>query len=184
MQCILRCWAGLLVLAATFVSGCSDKQRTYKVQGKVTFENKPMMGGGSISFVPLGNLEGKTAGGEIDAEGNYTLMTHKPGDGSMVGEFRVVIYQVTEQEGENRGDGAPAGKSKGIVPEADRIPVIYSDTYHSPLRAKVEAKDKNEINFALERNPAPAALRDFLFGERFASIEPNRMSLFLFEPVR
>lgn len=172
------------ILAVALISGCSDRQRTYKVQGKITFDNKPMVGGGAISFVPLGNQPGKNAGGEVDANGNYVLMTHKDGDGSMTGEFRVVVFQSTDQEGENRGDGNASGQSKSLVAPADRIPAIYSDFANSPLRAKVEAKDMNEINFALEGTPAPAALRDLLFGERFASIEPNRMSLFLLEPVR
>jgi hypothetical protein len=173
MQRFLRSLAGVTVLAVAGIAGCSDRPRTYKVQGTVMFENNPMIGGGSISFVPLGNATGKTAGGEIDAEGKYSLMTHKPGDGSMVGEFRVVIYQQTALEGENTREGEVKGGMKGVVPVADRIPVIYADTYNSPLRAKVEARDVNEINFTLERRPAPAALRDLLFGERFALTEPG-----------
>lgn len=165
--------AGLTaLLLSVFASGCSNKDKPYKVQGKVMFNGKPMAGGGSISFVPLGKQEGKTGGGEIDANGNYTLTTHKSGDGSMAGEFRVVIIQQTEQEGENRGDGELRSGSKSTVAKADRIPEVYGDHSKSPLRAKVEAKDLNVIDFTLEANPAPAALRDLLFGERFASVEP------------
>ena len=54
-----------------------------------------MKGGGAISFVPTSNQPGKAAGGEIKDDGTYELMTHKPGDGSMAGDFRVTITQVT-----------------------------------------------------------------------------------------
>ena len=160
------------ILLAIVASGCSNQERPYKVQGKVTFNGKPMAGGGSISFVPLGNQTGKTGGGEIDANGQYALTTHKSGDGCMVGEFRVVIFQQTEQEGENRGDGENASKSKSLVSQADRIPEIYADHQKSPLRAKVEARDPNTIDFSLEPNPAPAALRSLLLGDQFAQVDP------------
>ena len=82
-----------------------------------------MKGGGSISFVPLGDQAGKTAGGEIKEDGTYELMTNKPGDGSMTGEFRVVIIQVTEREPEpHQGRREGAAKVLSLVGEADRIP--------------------------------------------------------------
>jgi hypothetical protein len=145
-------WAGV---AAVFVAtvGCGDGRVTvYRVRGKVTFEGKPMAGGGSISFVPLTNQAGKTAGGEIAADGSYELTTYSAGDGSMAGEFRVVISQVTEREPDMTKDGERPGKSITTVGKADQIPAIYSDPQKSPLTAKVEAKDPNEINFDLKRN--------------------------------
>src|SRR5262245_25055431 len=94
----------LLALALT-AAGCGSGKTVYPVRGVVKFDGKPLVGGGSISFVPLTKTEGKTAGGEIAADGTYTLMTHKPGDGSMTGEFRVVIVQVVDREPERTGDG-------------------------------------------------------------------------------
>ncbi|MCI0701817.1 MAG: hypothetical protein L0241_12105 [Planctomycetia bacterium] len=143
------------LIAFCALVGCGGST-VYPVKGTITFEGKPMKGGGSISFVPTGKQVGKTAGGEIKEDGTYELMTNKPGDGSMTGEFRVVITQVTEQEPENTGDdgkGVPS-KSPPSLPLADRIPAIYSDTYQSPLTAKVEAK-ANVLDFDLKRNAGP-----------------------------
>jgi hypothetical protein len=146
----------LLVLAAA--AGCSDSNPVYPVRGRVTFEGKALPGGGSISFVPLGDQAGKTAGGFIGEDGTYELTTYKEGDGSMPGEFRVVITQVTETEPEATPDGERAPKPGKVVAPADRIPLIYSDYENSPLRATVEKKSPNEFNFDLKRDaggPAP-----------------------------
>ena len=143
-------WVGCL-LALLLAAGC-ESDHVYPVRGQVTFEGKPMLGGGSITLLPLTNQEGRVAGGEIGADGRYSLTTSptSPGDGSMPGEFRVLIYQVTEQEGENTDDGEKASGASRSVPLAARIPEVYS-TPTSPLTMKVEAKELNEINFDLKR---------------------------------
>ena len=133
--------------------GCSSDNAVYPVQGKISFEGKPMVGGGSISFIPVGNQSGKTAGGQIAEDGTYKLMTYRPDDGSMPGKFRVVITQVTEKEPEPTQDGQKAAQAAKAVAAADRIPLIYSDDQKSPLHATVEAKSMNEINFELKRTP-------------------------------
>jgi hypothetical protein len=136
-----------MVLVLVFSGGC-NRIVVYPVHGKVTFAGKPMAGGGSIAFVPLENQPGKTAGGIIGEDGTYELTTHHAGDGSMAGDFRVVITQAAEVEPERTPDGKAAVKPR-VIPPAQRIPVIYADHYQSPLTAKVEAKDSNEINFEL-----------------------------------
>lgn len=133
--------------------GCnSDRVRVYPAYGKVTFEGKPMAWGGSITLVPLGSQPGKAAGAEIMSDGSYRLSTHGDGDGSMAGEFRVVISQVTHKEPENTGDDGKAQPTPApVLPAAQQIPAIYSDSQKSPLTMKVEAKSSNEINFDLRR---------------------------------
>jgi hypothetical protein len=165
----------VLALAASFIasSGCGGS-RLHPVKGKVTLAGKPMKGGGSIGFVPLGKQEGKAPGGEIDADGNYVLTTTKPGDGSMTGEFRVVIQQVVEQEPEMTSDGSKAAKAVVAVPVADRIPLIYCDPHNSPLMAKVEAKD-NVIDFDLKKDAGsefrpPGAFRGFDLRHSYAQL--------------
>lgn len=156
MQLITRKALGVGALVAVVVSaGCDSANPVYPVQGKVTFEGNDLVGGGSIAFVPLGNQAGKTAGGEIAADGTYKLTTYKQGDGSMAGEFRVVITQVVEREPEPSRDGEKPGIPVTVVAPADRIPAIYSDHQQSPLIATVENKSLNEINFNLKRDAKP-----------------------------
>lgn len=141
-----------VVLALLFASGCSDNLTVYPVAGKVSFEGKPMQGGGSISLMPLGDQPGKTAGGDIAADGSYKLSTYGDGDGSIPGEFRVVIYQVTVEEGKRIGDEEEASSTAiTTVAAADQIPAIYGDPMNSPLRATIDTK-ANEINFDLKRD--------------------------------
>lgn len=141
-------------LACVAVIGCGSG--VYPVKGRITYEGKPMKGGGSISFVPTGNQAGKTAAGEIADDGSYELMTHRAGDGSMPGDFRVVIVQVTQREPKPGADGERMGQPITVVGPADTIPLIYSDTQNSPLTAKVEAKSLNELHFDLKRDAGGA----------------------------
>ncbi len=144
-------------LAVILIAGCgkSDNVQVYPVKGIVNFNGKPMVGGGSIAFIPQDNQAGKTAGGTINPDGTYELQTYETDgfDGSMPGDFRVLITQAVVDEPENTGDsdetGGGAMEAVSVVPEADRIPAIYSDPVASPLTAKVEAKDPNTIDFDL-----------------------------------
>jgi len=148
-------WQRLLLSAAFsyLLSGCnpSGQVKTYPVKGRVTFEGKPMAGGGAISLIPLVDQPGKTAGGTIQSDGTYVLGTYKETDGSMAGEFRVVIVQEVVKEGKAAADGS-GGAIAGVltVAAADRIPPIYADVAKSPLTTKIESK-ANEINFDLKR---------------------------------
>lgn len=132
------------------VVGCGE--RLYPVKGMVTFEGKPLPGGGSISFVPKDGEKIRSAGGEIKEDGTFVLTTEKPGDGAMAGEYRVVIHQTTEKEGKNVGDNGKAGPAGVSLPKDARINTKYSDHYNSPLTAKVEPKGLNEIDFPLKRD--------------------------------
>ena len=147
-------WIGPALLAAAALGCGDDSLDVYPVRGKITFDGKPIVGGGSIAFMPTTEQEGKMAGGTITEDGAYEMSTYAEGDGSIPGEFRVVIVQVVETEPEATQDGqAPAEASGASVAQSDRIPAIYSDPYNSPLTATVEAKDLNEANFDLQRQP-------------------------------
>ncbi len=108
-----------------------------------------MVGGGSISFVPVNEQGGKGAGGEIAEDGTYQLTTWKPGDGCRPGEFRVLIHQSTSREPEVSPDGEKTRTAVSTVSAAERIPIIYSDPLQTTLKATVEAKSSNEIDFDL-----------------------------------
>ena len=174
-------WGGawLVTIVSLTCCGCSDRQSVYRVQGRILFEGKPLVGGGAIAFVPLGKQAGKTAGGEIASDGTYRLTTYSSGDGSMPGEFRVVITQTVDKEPEAVPDGQTraTGSTQVVAPE-DRIPPIYADHQNSPLTTKVEAKSSNELNFDLKRSAQPppkvreGAMLDSPFGPQFASLKP------------
>ena len=143
----------LLLGLTLLLTGCSSdgKVKTYPVKGRITYGGKPMVGGGGISFVPMSDVAGKTAGGIIKPDGSYELGTYTENDGSMAGEFRVVIFQETAKEPEPVPDGAPPpAAAASEVPVADRIPLVYANDRESPLQAKVETKP-NEINFDIPR---------------------------------
>lgn len=152
-----HCFCIAILTLASGLAGCgvSDRQRVYPVRGTVTFEGKAMPGGGSISFVPLNRQAGKTAGGEIRESGSYELTTYNPGDGSMAGEFRVVVMQAVTMEPKEAprdGEKMPEGGLTGLtVAEEDQIPMIYADVANSPLKATVEPKSNNVIDIDIKR---------------------------------
>jgi hypothetical protein len=146
-------WIAAAVMAlVSFGCNRSEGVAVYPVSGKLTFEGKPLAGGGSIAFVAPSGQVGKTAGGEIKPDGTYSLTTYKEGDGSMPGEFRVIVMQTTVKEPEASQDGQPAPPGPiSVVPDSDRIPEIYADHLKSPLTARVEAKPANEVDLDLKR---------------------------------
>lgn len=151
MQLMIRRCFGLLLLGIAAGCGPADQVKVYPVKGTVKFQGQPMKGGGSIAFYPTGGQVGATPGGEIKEDGTYELMTYKPGDGSMPGDYRVVITQVTVKEPIASPDGsAPTPVEGPNVPVEDQIPMIYSDPTASPLTAKVEEKEQT-IDFDLTR---------------------------------
>jgi hypothetical protein len=142
----------ICLLACLVSVGCSPagQVKVYPVKGRITFDGKPMIGGGGISFVPKTNQAGKTAGGIINPDGTYVMGTYAEADGSMTGDFRVIIFQETAKEPERTADGARPTAVAAAVAPADRIPLKYANERESPLSATVEPKP-NEINFDLKR---------------------------------
>ena len=139
--------------ALVFFAGCSPsgQVKVYPVKGRVTYQGKPMVGGGAITFVPKSDQAGKAPGGTIKPNGTYELGTYTETDGAMAGDFRVIIFQQIAQEREAAPDGsAPTATASLAVAPADHIPKIYSSDRDSPLSAKVEPKP-NEIDFELKR---------------------------------
>jgi hypothetical protein len=142
-------WLGVSVLLVG-VLGCSKP--VHPVRGTVTFEGKPLPGGGVITFLPIDGETEKVANGTIAADGSYRLTTSKPDDGARPGEYRVVITQTVDQEPQPTPDGTPIPTLELSVPASDRIAPIYADHYQSPLTATVEGRSGNEINFDLKRD--------------------------------
>jgi len=148
-----------ICLATLLLAGCggSTDVEVYHTSGVVTFDGKPMSGGGSISLVPTTSQAGKASGGIINPDGTFVLSTYGDGDGAMAGTFRVMIAQTTTAEPDFGGDsdapGAAANtEGTSTVDKADVIPLIYADPVNSPVTVTIEAKDKNELKIELDRN--------------------------------
>ena len=150
------------LLTGVAAMGCgSSTPATSAVRGRVTFEGKPLPGGGTIRFVPV-SLPGKEAGGAIAEDGSYEMQTYEEKDGAIPGDHRVEIFQNQILKPEvypeiDPGEGKEPDAVKAISPEVrispkERIPPIYSDS-RSPLRATVDGTKSNEINFDLKRTP-------------------------------
>jgi hypothetical protein len=92
---LVLCSISLIAVLAT-CGGCSNRPRTYPVQGKVQFENgRPVM----VGVVELQSIEGKiNARGDIARDGTFTLTTFESGDGAVAGKHKCVVMQMVMVE--------------------------------------------------------------------------------------
>jgi hypothetical protein len=139
--------AALLFLAmlvpSVLASGCGGGSSGLAiVKGKVTYKGKPVPNG-TVNFNPVdGNKP--SASGKIQPDGSYALETflgNRPSPGAVIGQHKVVIVAMQDQE--------------GILPEqrAALPPPIVPSKYTHPnttdLTAQVEDKE-NTIDFDLK----------------------------------
>lgn len=134
-----------VILAATaFLAGCgggnSSSPVTVPVQGVVKYQGQPVPKL-SVAFIPD---KGMLASGTTDAQGKFTLMTNKPGDGAMVGSYKVGIKFVPDEIPEM--PGLPGTEKKA---PASPIPQKYADPATSGLTKTVE-KDAAKNNFTFD----------------------------------
>jgi hypothetical protein len=135
--------------------GCGSGQvPVYPVSGRVTFKGRPMVGGGTISFIPIDADSGKGAGGKIDEDGNFAMTTYREGDGSPAGKYRVLIRQFVIVEPEPIPDGQTPGEGGVVTPrtqvdEGQRIPDAYANPQQSDLTVEVEPSS-NDFDFDLK----------------------------------
>lgn len=88
--------ASLLVVFTVISTGCSDRLRTYPVQGKVQFKTG---GAVHVGTIELKSLEHAIqARGEINKGGDFTLTTYEEGDGAVAGTHKCVIVQFVMTE--------------------------------------------------------------------------------------
>lgn len=132
----------LLVVVSCALTGCGGGDTgIVPVTGVVTYKGQPIAKI-NVMFVPADN-SGKIAEGTSDETGRFKLQTQDPGDGAMVGEYRVSFKYVP--------DTVPdmPGFAGGVKPEPSPIPVKYADDMKSGFNASV--KSSNEpFQFNLE----------------------------------
>jgi hypothetical protein len=80
-------YIGFLFLAVVVCGGCGAQM--VPVSGTVQRDGQ-IVPGGSVLFRPVSS-ESKPAVGPIQADGKFEMMTENPGDGVMIGKYRVVI---------------------------------------------------------------------------------------------
>jgi hypothetical protein len=145
-------------LAGVLLSGCDSGPRLAPVQGRVTYDGKPVTAG-KIMFYPE---HGRPSLGSIAENGTYTLTNNVSGDGALIGEHKVTIESTKvhpgtttdpksqeeeialSKKGYPPGKWLVAGKLDWLVPEK------YSRRETSPLTATVENKS-NIIDFDIAK---------------------------------
>lgn len=87
--------------------------------------------GGKVLFMPNGS--GRAATGNVEQNGTFTMMTEKPGDGMMPGNYKVMLQIMKDYR---------AGTLA--------VPEKYGDVATTPLEATVDA-DNNHFDFVIEK---------------------------------
>lgn len=88
---IVRRVCGSLAILA-LASGCSSQLETYKVNGRVEFENgRPVV----VGLVECLSLEHQlNARGTIREDGTFSLTSFEEGDGAVAGKHKCVVIQM------------------------------------------------------------------------------------------
>jgi hypothetical protein len=79
-----------LMLLVSFVSvvGCGDgRPQRVPVSGTVLIDGAPVPHG----FVTFAPPKGRSASGQLDKQGRFTLTSYEPGDGTLAGTQRVAV---------------------------------------------------------------------------------------------
>lgn len=135
-----------LAAAACFAAcaGCGPgRPATATVQGKVTYQGKPVVEG-TIVFYPE---KGRPATGTLAPDGSYRLTTFDANDGAMLGPHRVTIEarRITPTM-IPAGDDPESAGAHGPPKVEWLLPEKYAGRDSSPLTAEVKP-GRNDIDF-------------------------------------
>jgi hypothetical protein len=135
---------GLWIAAAVcfLIAGCGSDRMVANVAGIVTYDGEPLSGA-TVTFQPT---SGQRPGiGQTDGAGGFELGTYGVNDGAVVGDHAVTV--VLREAG-------PEGMPKpGVPPGRPLIAERYFYVATSGLKAKVEDRRLNTINFDLTSKP-------------------------------
>ncbi len=133
---VRRCAPLMLML---LVVGCGDDGlgRRYPVSGRVTRGGQPVTNG-TVNFMPVDLKQGRSASGEIGSDGSYSLTTVNPGDGALVGDYRVIISLAEVAGLERTPGGIPILNQPKKVRVKNLVSPKYSDPSQTVLKFKVE----------------------------------------------
>ena len=124
--------------------GCNSSKlpTTVQVQGKVTWQGKPLPAG-SVAFNPVVLSQDKPsrpAIGDLSAEGVYRLSSFRPNDGVIPGEYRVTIDSCSSRP----------GLEDPNKPLISRIPRHYADPDKSGLRFAVPPDARGPLTYDID----------------------------------
>lgn len=136
-----RIGLAVVVMSGLVAAGCgSGGPSMGRVSGTVTYQGKAL-DTGTITFIATDG-ERPNASGSIQSGGSYSLQTTEPGDGAVVGDYRVAITDVDPTAFNTSLPGAPPSVPKSAIPKQ------YHDPNTSGLTATV-AEGNNTKDFKL-----------------------------------
>jgi hypothetical protein len=139
------------------VAGCGGPKGipTNYVEGLVTLDGQPLEDA-LVTFHPVAS-DGKTATGNADATGKYTLTTEGglPQKGALEGDYTVTVTKMEIKQVPRQSSGPARPASQYDEPEMDTIqtlitPKPYSTVTTTSLTATV-VKGKNDIPLELKK---------------------------------
>ncbi len=137
--------AGLALVASVSLAGCGSGGPVMgRVSGTVSYQGKPIPKG-SITFVPTDGTR-PSATGTIE-NGAYTLQTTEPGDGAVVGGYKVAVSDIDANALNTALPGMPVQAPKSAIPKK------YGDANASGLTADVQSGSQTK-NFELTADGA------------------------------
>lgn len=146
------------------VVGCGSSKGTarakvFKVSGKVTYLNTPLIGA-VVSFAPKGNQP--SAIGRTNDAGEFQLTTYQGNDGAAAGDYAVLVSLIIDsgsaaapQEAHGTDpagnyDSAIAHSGKAAKGSGSMLPAKYGDIGQTPLTAKVDPNGENKFTFEIK----------------------------------
>lgn len=131
-----RCAWCVILLVASVGCGGSDQLDVYKVEGTLLLDDQPF-GPTSLNLTPVDTEKGRSAVGQVDANGHITFTSYQVGDGVPPGEYQVQV-----------------GMTFGAPPRP--FPEVYRST-NSPLRVMIEPRDGNQVSIKMDSSAGPMA---------------------------
>jgi hypothetical protein len=138
---------GVGLFSGFLAAGCgSDGPVMGRVSGTVTMIGGEPLTKGTVTFIAT-DSQRPNATGTIGESGYYTLQTTEPGDGALVGDYKVAISDVDSSQLNTPLPGMPVKVPKSAIAKT------YLDSEKSGLTATVEA-GSNTKNFEVSKAAA------------------------------
>lgn len=144
---VVRIGSAVSLFSMLVLAGCGggggDAPRVAPAGGVVLKEGQPLANV-SVVFQPG---SGPIASGTTDAQGRFTLMTSKPGDGATVGNHKVALsFSAPPPLSNSEEELAKAAAEAANSP----VPAKYADVTTSGLTAEVKSDGKNDFTFEIK----------------------------------